>query len=131
MVGRNSLQPKTVIALTKSTAHYMPIKKLLSTGALILLLFACETVKIPTKEKDQAPVITITVHNESNNTKKEYQANDIISVRRGTRLQFIIVARNQAGGVQDLHFSTFNQITGIKAHAKGTPDASGNVPVQV
>jgi hypothetical protein len=98
--------------------------------SFFLLLFSCSRVSIPTRDKDAAPLLTITAVDRTHNTSTEHKVDrDEIAVAPGTLMQFIATAYNKAGGVKEFTFKMSDNP--YIFHRDGPPDASGKVPAQL
>lgn len=105
-------------------------KRLIALCLAILFATACETVRKPPANLDKAPVITITVYDKTHGTSTVHQADgDTITVPAGTLLQFIVVARNTAGGAKVLTFYMADPERYLET--RGPADDTGDLPVQL
>ena len=89
------------------------------------MLLSCSRVSIPTKEKDAAPLLSITAIDRTHNTSTEHRTDrDIITVPAGTVMQFVSTAYN-SGGVKEFTFKMSDNPSVF--HRDDTPDGSGKV----
>jgi hypothetical protein len=105
------------------------VRTLLAVFSLFFY-FSCKTVAVPSKEKDKAPEISITVSDKARNTSQAYTSDQTITVSKGTTNQFIISAYNDVGGVKDLFVTVLDRNIKLDVH-NPPPDASGKVNKQL